>query len=90
MDIEWAKDAEDGKLYIVQARPETVASRRTGDAFESYALTGDGTVLVSGKAVGEKIGTGMVRVIARRRRSAATSSPARFWSRAPPARTGSR
>ena len=63
MDIEWAKDATDGKLYIVQARPETVASRRTGDVFESYALTGEGTVLVSGKAVGEKIGTGIVRVI---------------------------
>ena len=64
MDIEWAKDAEDGKLYIVQARPETVASRRTGDAFESYALTGSGTVLVSGKAVGEKISNGVARVIA--------------------------
>jgi pyruvate, water dikinase len=63
MDIEWAKDAVDGKLYIVQARPETVASRRTGETFESYALTGDGKVLVSGKAVGEKIGTGIVRVI---------------------------
>ena len=63
MDIEWAKDAEDGKLYIVQARPETVASRRAGDTFESYTLTGDGKVLVSGKAVGEKIGSGIVRVI---------------------------
>jgi pyruvate, water dikinase len=63
MDIEWAKDADDGRLYIVQARPETVASRRSGDAFESYALTGDGKVLVTGKAVGEKIGTGIVRVI---------------------------
>jgi pyruvate, water dikinase len=63
MDIEWAKDADDGKLYIVQARPETVASRRTGDVFESYTLKGDGKVLVTGKAVGEKIGTGVVRVI---------------------------
>jgi pyruvate,water dikinase len=63
MDIEWAKDADDGKLYIVQARPETVASRRSSEVFESYALTGDGKVLVSGKAVGEKIGTGTVRVI---------------------------
>jgi pyruvate, water dikinase len=63
LDIEWAKDAEDGKLYIVQARPETVASRRTGEEFESYALTGEGAVLVSGKAVGEKIGTGVVRVV---------------------------
>ncbi len=41
MDIEWAKDAADGRLYIVQARPETVASRRTGETFESYALTGE-------------------------------------------------
>ena len=63
MDIEWAKDADDGRLYIVQARPETVASRRTGDVFESYTLKGDGKVLVTGKAVGEKIGTGVVRVI---------------------------
>ncbi len=63
MDIEWAKDADDGLLYIVQARPETVASRRDADVFESYTLTGGGTVLVSGKAVGEKIGSGTVRVI---------------------------
>src|SRR5579872_3905294 len=63
LDIEWAKDSEDGKLYIVQARPETVASRRSADEFETYALTGQGTVLVSGKAVGEKIGTGVVRVV---------------------------
>jgi pyruvate,water dikinase len=64
MDIEWAKDAEDGELYIVQARPETVASRRAGETFESYALTGKGKVLVSGKAVGEKIGAGAVRIVA--------------------------
>jgi pyruvate,water dikinase len=64
MDIEWAKDADDGKLYIVQARPETVASQRSTSEFESYTLTGSGKVLVSGKAVGEKIGTGVVRVIA--------------------------
>ena len=63
MDIEWAKDADDGVLYIVQARPETVASRRSADEFESHALTGSGTVLVTGKAVGEKIGAGVVRVI---------------------------
>ena len=58
LDIEWAKDAKDGKLYIVQARPETVASRRSADTFETYALTGEGKVLVSGKAVGEKRMTG--------------------------------
>ncbi len=65
MDIEWAKDVADGELYIVQARPETVASQRSSDVFESYALTGKGVVLVSGKAVGEKIGTGVVRVISK-------------------------
>jgi pyruvate,water dikinase len=64
MDIEWAKDADDGGLYIVQARPETVASRRSADFFENYTLTGRAPVLVRGKAVGEKIGTGVVRVIA--------------------------
>ena len=62
MDIEWAKDARDGRLYIVQARPETVASQR-GAEIESYRLTGKGAVLVSGKAVGEKVATGVVRVI---------------------------
>jgi pyruvate,water dikinase len=64
MDIEWAKDGGDGLLYIVQARPETVASRKSASMLETYALTGDGPVLVSGKAVGEKIGSGVVRVIA--------------------------
>ena len=64
MDIEWAKDGEDGKLYIVQARPETVASQRKADAFETYALKANGPVLVTGRAVGEKIASGTVRVIA--------------------------
>src|SRR5271166_2387735 len=64
MDIEWAKDGHDGKLYIVQARPETVASRRAADAFESYALGGSGPVLASGRAVGERIATGRTRIIA--------------------------
>ncbi len=64
MDIEWAKDGEDGRLYIVQARPETVASQRTADSFETFALEGEGKVLVSGRAVGEKIAAGTVRVIA--------------------------
>ena len=63
MDIEWAKDADDGRLYIVQARPETVASRKTAGALETYTLTGSGKVLTSGKAVGERIGHGVVRVI---------------------------
>jgi pyruvate,water dikinase len=64
MDIEWTKDAGDGQLNIVQARPETVASRKSSSMLETYSLTGTGTVLVTGKAVGERIGTGVVRVIA--------------------------
>src|SRR5271170_4421172 len=64
MDIEWAKDGEDGRLYVVQARPETVASQRKAGAFETYALKAKGPVLVAGRAVGEKIASGTVRVIA--------------------------
>ncbi|MDR3529162.1 MAG: phosphoenolpyruvate synthase [Rhodopila sp.] len=63
MDIEWAKDAEDGRLYIVQARPETVVSRKSPTMLETYTLTGRGTVLATGKAVGEKVGTGVVHVV---------------------------
>ena len=64
MDIEWAKDGEDGRLYIVQARPETVASQRAPGAFETYSLKGTGTVLATGRAVGEKIASGKVRIVA--------------------------
>ena len=64
MDIEWAKDGVDGKLYIVQARPETVASCRAPGAFETYTLKAGGPVLVTGRAVGEKIASGKVRVVA--------------------------
>jgi pyruvate,water dikinase len=63
MDIEWAKDGEDGRLYILQARPETIASQREPGSFETYALKQDGPVLVTGRAVGEKIASGIVRVI---------------------------
>jgi pyruvate,water dikinase len=63
MDIEWAKDGEDGRLYIVQARPETVASQRASKAFETYSLTGAGPMIVTGHAVGEKIASGKVRII---------------------------
>jgi pyruvate,water dikinase len=63
MDIEWAKDGEDGLLYVVQARPETVASRRSLQALESFALKGSGPVLVTGHAVGERIAAGPVRVV---------------------------
>ncbi len=64
MDVEWAKDGVDGKLYIVQARPETVASRRAPGGFETYALKAEGAVLATGRAVGERIGAGAVRVVA--------------------------
>ena len=61
MDIEWAKDGADGKLYIIQARPETVASRRSADVYETYNLKGRGPVIVTGRAVGEKIASGRTR-----------------------------
>ena len=64
MDIEWAKDGEDGHLYIVQARPETVVSQRSTEFFTSYKLAGTGPLLASGRAVGEKIVSGTVRVVA--------------------------
>jgi len=63
MDMEWAKDGLDGKLYMVQARPETVASQRGGQVLEEYRLQGTGNVRVSGRAVGTKIGVGKARVI---------------------------
>lgn len=63
MDIEWAKDGIDGRLYIIQARPETVASQRAANVFETYSLKGKSAAIVSGRAVGEKIATGKARVI---------------------------
>jgi pyruvate,water dikinase len=63
MDVEWAKDGRDGELYIIQARPETVASRRKPDALESYVLKSKGEALATGRAVGEKIASGKVRLI---------------------------
>ncbi len=62
MDIEWALDGEEGALYIVQARPETVKSRG-GQVIERYSLKKPGVVLASGRAIGQKIGTGPARVI---------------------------
>ena len=64
MDIEWAKDGPDGDLFIVQARPETVASRKSAAAFETFRLQGSGPVLLVGRAVGEKAASGAVCVIA--------------------------
>jgi len=64
MDIEWGKDGRDGKLYILQARPETVKSQQKAtDAQQRYSLKSSGTLLVSGRAIGQKIGAGPVRVI---------------------------
>ncbi len=65
MDIEWGKDGRDGKLYILQARPETVKSQSAGKVQYRYKLKGKGksTVLVEGRAIGQKIGTGPVRLV---------------------------
>ena len=61
MDIEWAKDGPEGALYIVQARPETAASRRSTTQLEEYVLDGSGTVKAKGRAVGARVATGKVR-----------------------------
>ncbi|WOB10093.1 phosphoenolpyruvate synthase [Piscinibacter gummiphilus] len=63
MDIEWGKDGSDGQLYILQARPETVKSQQEGKAEQRYKLKGTGTVLAEGRAIGQKIGTGPVRIV---------------------------
>jgi pyruvate, water dikinase len=63
MDMEWAKDGVDGKLYIVQARPETVASQHSVTALESYVLQGRSEVLTEGRSVGERIASGAVKRI---------------------------
>src|SRR3954464_12310506 len=63
MDIEWGKDGLDGKLYILQARPETVKSQQGGKAEMRYKLKGKGNVLAEGRAIGQKIGTGPVRLV---------------------------
>ena len=63
MDIEWGKDGTDGQLYILQARPETVKSQAEGKVEQRYKLKGQGTVLTEGRAIGQKIGTGPVRLV---------------------------
>jgi pyruvate,water dikinase len=63
MDIEWGKDGTDGQLYILQARPETVKSQMKGQAEQRYKLKGQGTVLAEGRAIGQKIGAGPVRLV---------------------------
>jgi pyruvate,water dikinase len=66
MDIEWGKDGVDGKLYILQARPETVKSQAKGQGEQRYKLKGDrskSVVLAEGRAIGQKVGTGPVRIV---------------------------
>lgn len=63
MDMEWAKDGLDGKMYLVQARPETVASQGEYQRLEEYTLTGTSDVLVTGRAVGAKVMNGQARII---------------------------
>ena len=63
MDIEWGRDGIDGKLYILQARPETVKSQTAGKVEHRYKLKGHSAVLAEGRAIGQKIGTGPVRVL---------------------------
>ncbi|MCL2918670.1 phosphoenolpyruvate synthase [Shewanella litorisediminis] len=63
MDIEWAKDGNDGKLYIVQARPETVRSREDVQLIERYHLKSRGPVISEGRAIGHKVGSGVAKVL---------------------------
>ncbi|MBQ4846698.1 phosphoenolpyruvate synthase [Pseudoalteromonas sp. MMG005] len=63
MDIEWAKDGNDGKLYIVQARPETVRSNEDSNVMERFQLKSQSKVIAEGRAIGHKIGKGVVRVL---------------------------
>ncbi|MFC7410717.1 phosphoenolpyruvate synthase [Hydrogenophaga atypica] len=63
MDIEWGKDGTDGQLYILQARPETVKSQAGNQVEYRYKLKGKGSVLASGRAIGQKVGTGPVRLV---------------------------
>ena len=63
MDIEWAKDGPDGKLYIVQARPETAASQRSVNVLEEFVLDGTGTPRAKGRAVGARVASGNVRLV---------------------------
>ncbi|HEV7145420.1 MAG TPA: phosphoenolpyruvate synthase, partial [Pedococcus sp.] len=64
MDIEWGRDGLDGQLYVLQARPETVKSRQSATTVSRYRITGSGPLLVEGRAIGQKVGAGPVRVLA--------------------------
>lgn len=63
MDIEWGKDGIDGQLYILQARPETVKSRQSGSTLQRFRMDERGPVIVEGRAIGQKIGAGAVRIL---------------------------
>ena len=63
MDIEWALDGDDGKLYIVQARPETVVSQQEGGKLERFQLREKGRTLITGRAIGQRIGRGAVKIV---------------------------
>jgi len=63
MDIEWAKDGIDGKIYIVQARPETVRSQESANSMERFRLKKEGELITTGRAIGHKIGSGTVKVL---------------------------
>ncbi|MFS0702091.1 phosphoenolpyruvate synthase [Cellulomonas sp. 179-A 4D5 NHS] len=64
MDIEWGRDGHDGQLYVLQARPETVKSRQSAGTLERWTVTGSAPTLVEGRAIGQKVGAGAVRVLA--------------------------
>ena len=63
IDIEWDLDGSDGKIYIIQARPETVKSRQSSQKIERYKLLETSEILIEGRAIGQKIGTGQIRII---------------------------
>ena len=63
MDIEWAKDGDDGEIYIVQGRPETVKSRENVGTMERYLLKQKGTVICEGRSIGQRIGSGRVCIV---------------------------
>ena len=63
MDIEWGKDGVSGKLFILQARPETVKSRGHATQIERYTLQQRGEIVAEGRAIGQKIGSGVARVV---------------------------
>ena len=73
MDIEWGKDGESGRLYILQARPETVQSR-AGSSIQRFRLKSRSRVLVEGRSIGQRIGAGRARVIRERRRNGARAA----------------